>query len=294
MPKISVSKSCEIGAPVERVFELVRDFCSWPDWSPWLIADPECRLEIGKDEYSWDGEVCGKGTMEVLSVDEGHWIDYQLTFLKPFPSKARVRMEFEEVSGGTSVTWIMNGGIPFFIFWMKSLIQAGVGMDYERGLKMLKELIEVGSVSSEVTLIGLENFSGLVGVTKGREVAIDGMEEAIGEDYEEVRKSYPDGQGFGVYPKWDIVKGRASYQVGVLLDEEPSAVPEGMEVTRIPEGEVYAVRHIGSYGHLANGWAAVMMHERAREFRASKAQPPFELYEVEGEKGEVKICVPVK
>ena len=55
MPKISVVKSIVIGAPVERVYAVVRDFKQWQAWSPWLIAEPDAKVTCGDDgkSYAW-------------------------------------------------------------------------------------------------------------------------------------------------------------------------------------------------------------------------------------------------
>ena len=39
MPVFPVRKSIRIAAPAQQVYDLVRDFKSWPEWSPWLIAE---------------------------------------------------------------------------------------------------------------------------------------------------------------------------------------------------------------------------------------------------------------
>ena len=49
MPKVSVRKSIVIDAPLEKVYEFVRDFKPWPAWSPWLITDPECKVSYADD-----------------------------------------------------------------------------------------------------------------------------------------------------------------------------------------------------------------------------------------------------
>ena len=36
----------------------------------------------------------------------------------------------------------------FFLFWMRRQMELFIGMDYERGLKMLKEWIETGQILS--------------------------------------------------------------------------------------------------------------------------------------------------
>ena len=62
MPKVSVRKSIVIDAPLEKVYEFVRNFKEWPAWSPWLITDPECKVSYADDggQYTWEGDVVGQ------------------------------------------------------------------------------------------------------------------------------------------------------------------------------------------------------------------------------------------
>jgi len=296
MPKIAVSRSQVIDAPIGDVFEVVRDFHQWPKWSPWLIADPGCQLEVQNDWYSWEGDVCGAGRMDVVGEEENESITYDLQFLKPFKSRADVKMTFARSKEQTEVTWTMDSSLPFFLFWMKRSMEAFIGMDYERGLLMLKDLVEKGEVPSQLNFRGQERCEGFVGVGKKCTAGLDCFEEEMGEHFESVRKEYPKGEGFAVYYDWNVVKRSMTYLIGVKLDEEPGELPDGMESVTVPEMDVYAVKHTGPYRHLSNGWAGGMMHGRSKQFKHSKKFPPFEIYEKEsdGEDAVVKICLPMK
>ena len=43
----------------------------------------------------------------------------------------------------------MNSSLPLFLFWMKEQMQVFVGMDYNRGLLLLKDLVENGKAHSQ-------------------------------------------------------------------------------------------------------------------------------------------------
>ncbi|YCM46513.1 SRPBCC family protein [Verrucomicrobiaceae bacterium 227] len=295
MPKMHVSRSIRIDAPVDRVFAEVRSFESWPQWSPWLIADPKCSIKILKDRYSWLGEICGVGGMAVSEEKRNESIDYDLVFEKPFKSLAKVRMAFTEVDGGTEVTWTMDSKLPLFLFWMRKSMEVFIGMDYDRGLLMLKSLVEAGEVPSKLEFKGGEDFAGMNGVGLRRTCGFDEMAGQMGEDARRVCREFPGGPGFCVYYQWEPVKKSVTYLIGVTVDELPDSVPEGLEAITIPTGGVYVVKHTGPYRFLGNAWAAGMMHGRSKQFRHSKSFPPFEIYEEEDEKNPVvKICLPMK
>ena len=290
-----VSRSIRIDAPAERVFSKVRHFKSWPKWSPWLLADPDCSPEIHRDRYSWAGRISGVGGMAVRSEKQNESIDYDLVFEKPFRSQAKVGMIFVEENGRTKLTWTMALKLPIFLFWMRKSMESAMAMDYDRGLLMLKSLIETGGIPSRLSFEGSEEFPGLSGVGLRRNCRIDEMTGRMEGDLAKVRERYPAGVGYCVYDRWDPVKGAVSYRIGVCREELPDGIADDFEVIPIPAGRVYVVKHTGPYRFLGNGWAAGMMRGRSRQFRHARMFPPFEIYEVEDEKNPVvKICLPMK
>lgn len=54
-----------INKPRAEIFAKIRDLRSWPEWSPWLIAEPDAKVDYSGDtsavggKYSWDGTVSG-------------------------------------------------------------------------------------------------------------------------------------------------------------------------------------------------------------------------------------------
>jgi hypothetical protein len=45
------------------------------------------------------------------------------------------------------------------MFWMKKMIQTYIGMDYDRGLRLLKDFIEDGKVHSKLNFTGKQTVS---------------------------------------------------------------------------------------------------------------------------------------
>ena len=287
MPKIHVERTQQINAPVEKVFAIVRDFKQWQPWSPWLIAEPGCKVTYADDgkSYAWDGEIIGSGNMEVLSEEENKSTTSKLTFLKPFKSQADVYFHFAEKDGGTEVVWTMDSSLPFFMFFFKGMMEAFIGIDYERGLRMLKEYAEEGSVSCRLEFPGRQNFAGCnyVGIRKA--IQMDDLEKEMGPDFQKVMEWTGSsgvelaGKPFSIYHKWNPVKKTTEYTVAVPLKDIPAELPGGMTSGSIPATEVYAVEHTGPYHYLSNAWACGMSHARAKQFKQDKAIPPFETYE---------------
>jgi hypothetical protein len=295
MPKIPISRTQVIASPIEKVFEVLRDIHSCPDWSPWLIADPDFKLDVQNDYYSWEGAISGSGRMDLVRDEANESITYDLSFVKPWKSQARIHISLAVKGDATELTWTLEHSLSFFLFWKKKSIQAYLEVDYDRGFLMLKNLIETGSVPSHLEFLGREPSPSFVGVGIKRSGSMNGFEQDIETSYKEVKDYYPEGQVFSVYYKWDLVRKEVAYFIGVRLDKTPGVIPDGMELINVPGMEVYALRHRGPYSHLSNGWSAGRMHGRVKIFRQSKRFPPFEIYEDENwEEPVVKICLPMK
>jgi len=287
MPKFTVEKSVHVTVPADKVFGVVRDFRKWPEWSPWLISEPGCKVGYADDgrSYSWDGNVVGSGEMVVTGEGEPGSIDYDLTFLKPWKSESKVRFTFVEKDGGTEITWTMHGALPFFMFWMKPMMIAFVGMDYDRGLAMLKDFLEKGGVPSELNFPGVTRSPGFSYVGVKNACAIKGMADAMERDFKMVKDwvaesgTAPSGKPFSIYHKWGLVKGVTEYTVGFPVADVPGSLPAGLVSGEQPTCDVYPVKHTGAYRHLGNAWSAGVMHGRAKVFAQSRKIHPFEVYE---------------
>ncbi|MEZ6125282.1 MAG: hypothetical protein R3C49_19205 [Planctomycetaceae bacterium] len=59
------------------------------------------------------------------------------------------------------LSWYLNGSLPWFMFWMVRRMEAYIGMDYARGLKMVKDYIESGRVDSQSRVRNLQSVGPL-------------------------------------------------------------------------------------------------------------------------------------
>ena len=158
MPAFKVVRSIIINSSIDKVKASLIDFQQWPVWSPWLIMEPETTINYSAQQsqvgasYNWDGELTGAGEMELVEITDNH-LTIDLRFQRPFKSSANVFFELEEQSKSTTkVSWNMKSQLPFFLFWMVKKMKVYIGMDYERGLKMLKDYLETGLVPSAIKI----------------------------------------------------------------------------------------------------------------------------------------------
>ena len=287
MPKIFVSESITIDASSQKIHEFIGDFHSWASWSPWLIAEPDCKVTITEDgkSYQWEGSILGTGRMKITNEVQNESINIFFEFLKPFKSKAEVIFELSEQDGNTEVTWKMISSVPWFLFWMKKSMEVYTSNDYNRGLRLLKDFIEKGQLDSKLEFIGFEELEETKIIGKRyqgtRAEFQKNIEKAFGDLFQYCTANCKDniGQvGYTLYHKFDMLRGKVDYSVGLALKDIPENLDSGYFVQTIPKSKVYSVIHIGTYNHLENAWSAVMMHQNAKKFKPKRKLPSLEIY----------------
>lgn len=288
MPKMHIERSILINAPIDKVFKAISDFHTWTTWSPWLVAEPEAKVTVREDGkfYSWEGDIVGAGEMTISNEVENASVEIDLLFLKPWKSKAKVSFMMKEVEGGVSVMWDMDSSLPFFLFWMKKMTEAFIGNDYNRGLTMLKDYVELGKVPAEMSVKGMEEFPGCtyIGI-KNNAVSIAAMGDSMQGDYGKLmtyimdgRQDKMSGASFSIYHKWDMVSGQASYTACVPVSEVPSDLPAGVISGSVPATKVHVIHQKGPYRFIGNIWSAQYMRLRNKKFKGNKSVDPMERY----------------
>ena len=307
--KYHVEKKTTIKAPIDKVKGLVADFSHWNNWSPWTIAEPDVKMTMEGSagqpghKMTWDGEVIGSGMNELVAVDGNHF-DYDLTFITPFKSKAKVAFDFSEENGETTVVWTMDSSMPFFLFFMLPTMKAWIGMDYERGLRMLKEFAEKGSIDAETKNAGVTDFEGFDYVGIQHSATISEMKEQMPKDFQKIVDEVVVNRGLSakhwvtLYPKTSMAKGTMTY-IAAVSSENLEGVDFGENTVRgsIASTPALEITHHGSYDFLGNAWSMGMMYLRAKKMKGSGI--PFEYYhnsplEVEPKDLKTSIFFPVK
>lgn len=285
MPKMTVLRTIHIDAKPIDIFPKINNLGEWGSWSPWMILEDGVKVEV-KDNgkfQSWEGNRIGSGTMQITNEIEDKQVDIDLTFLKPYKSKAKVSLMLTEQHDGTSVAWKMESSLPFFMFWMKKAMSAFIGMDFERGLKLLKEYVEVGHVNSKLDILGKQQFEGENFIGLKGSASIDNMGEDMSQNIEKLmhyiheKNIKPAGEVVSVYHKWDIKNRQVGYAVGVIVDSN-TEVDGPFYIGKLPKSTLHTVRHTGPYDHLGNAWTLQQMMSRNKEFKADKKYFPFERY----------------
>lgn len=288
MPAYHVERSIVINKPIQEVNNSLRNYKLWPNWSPWLIMEPDATLtysdrqgQVGAN-YGWSGVLIGAGSMELEEVHDDR-LKMQLNFVKPFKSKAEVGFLLETVDESTKVTWSMDGHLPFFMFWMTGKMKTFIGMDYERGLNMLKEYLETGIVASYVLIEGVLPMESQKYVGIPRTCTIKELGEVMKKDYGSLYHFMEQNNismeriPFSIYNTFDISKGEASYVACIPLEEE-IVIDDSWVRGTIDGGDALKTIHKGSYLHLGNGWMTAMSFAHMKKIKTLKSPVGYEFY----------------
>ena len=283
---MNIERSITVNAPIEKVFETISDYHHWSAWSPWLIMEPEVKVTVQPDGkyYEWEGNRTGSGNMTITSETENTSVNMDLLFLKPWKSKAKVGFKLTSDGDSTTVSWDMQSSLPFFMFWMKKMMEQFIGMDYERGLRLLKDYVQDGETHSKLQFTGKESFGGTkyIGLktTCTKETMAKKMQEDMPKlfEFSQANDVQISGPAFTQYHKWDMVKNNIQYTAGIPVKEIPQNLPEGFYAGEIPATTVHTLEHVGPYAHLGNAWTTMYTMQRNKEFKLNKKIHPFETY----------------
>jgi len=143
-----VQRTVVIAADTVRIHELVDDLDRWPDWTPWLKADPSLEVTVGTitrgtgATQSWTGD-SGGGALTFTSSDPEQGVTFDLSFDEG-NSHHDCAIRYESVAGGTRVTWELIGdnGSNLLERYFGLVMDAFIGPMFEDGLATLKVIAE--------------------------------------------------------------------------------------------------------------------------------------------------------
>jgi hypothetical protein len=146
-----VQRAITIGAPAENVFDRINDFRNWGTWSPWEKKDPDMKRTFGDQTagvggtYAWAGDRnVGEGRMTIERSERPSLVQIKLEFFKPFAGTNTATFTLAPATGGTTVTWSMDGRYNFVskAFSMVMDMDKMIGNDFEAGLAAIKTQAE--------------------------------------------------------------------------------------------------------------------------------------------------------
>lgn len=148
--RFSVSRSATIHRPLAEVFAYTLDLNNRQHWTAWAERAPNVRYVVegngrsAGSRMSWKDADIGEGNVTVTAVEPHARIVTRLQFVQPFQMVSEDSLLFEEVAGGTKVTWLNEGELHGPQRVMGLFLDRMIGPDYARGLSNLKARMEGG------------------------------------------------------------------------------------------------------------------------------------------------------
>jgi len=274
----------------ERVFDKVRDLKSWRSWSPWLMHEPDAKLEYSSDtdsegaHYSWDGARVGAGKLIHTRLDQPNRIEQRIEFVRPFKSVAKVWWEFEAKDGQTEVTWGMEGRMPFLLRFMTPTTCGMIANDYELGLAMLRRELDETAEAPVIEFAGERDFEPRTVLTLAFEGPTDELGEVMGKGFTRLSAALEAaggsvaGRPFAAYHKVDIKARQVQCDMAVPV-AKPITASDDLVVKTLGGGKYFKVTQRGSYDFLELTWYSAISHLRMAKIKMDKSRPSLEVYE---------------
>lgn len=284
MPKLNLVRSILIPASLVDVYDKISDLNHWTSWSPWLILEKGVKVEVKKEGkfYSWEGDLTGAGVMEIMNEVANRSVFIDLTFLKPWKSKAKITLNLSEENGQTKVDWIMDSNLPFFLFFLKNMMAAALGMDFERGLRLLKDYVVDGVVHSYPERVGNADYPGCKYIGISGESSFESLASDMSTHFSNLSSlTLNDMKVLGamsITHEWDMIKRKTRYTAALIVEDHPQKNPSGFVVGEIPATKIHSVLHKGPYDQLGNAWSLQSMLLRNKVIKHNKKIDPFEIY----------------
>jgi predicted transcriptional regulator YdeE len=289
--KLHIARHTTISKPAATVYGIISDLNFWNTWSPWIHCEPTAKTHIsGKQgagqSQTWEGEVIGSGKMTIAELQDNNLVKMKLEFFKPWKSVADVSFQITETDPNhCNVTWSMDSSLPFFMIFFKKMMTAFMSSDFDRGLKMLREFAETGSVPSHSVYMGQKNQPGFQMIGKKNECKIRELSPSIQADLStmnELAKNHefaPPLKVAVLYHKFDIPNDKCAYIAGFYYGAQQSVkVPAGYNHLTYTEHTAIVVDHHGPYRFLGNPWAMSMSYLRGLKLKSLKSVPMYEVY----------------
>ncbi|MCU7924288.1 MAG: SRPBCC family protein [Candidatus Thiodiazotropha sp. (ex Dulcina madagascariensis)] len=286
----TVKRSLEIGASRKTVFDKIRDFRSWSDWSPWLMHEPDTTLVYSDTPdqedgwYTWDGKTVGAGKLTHEKFTGEEKIEQRIEFKRPFKSVSSVWWEFEPIDDNTTLAhWNMAGTMPFLFRFMAKKMPDYIGKDYDTGLYMLRSELEPDTEVPRISFHGPTELPDQTALAIHFEGHLEALKKAMMEGFPRLGNYVDDnnlpatGYPFTIYHKVDL--GKMHFNCDMALPVAAETTSAEFEVKSYPGGRYYKTTLKGSYEFLELAWYQAHSHLQMQKIKPQHKRASLEVYE---------------
>lgn len=162
------------------------------------------------------------------------------------------------------------------------MMQSLIGMDYDRGLTMLKALIEEGKVDADTHNEGVNTFGGFdfIGIKRTSDLAE--MPDIMQQDFSKIMQQCVDQavepeHVLSIYNKVNLSKQLFTYTSAISAESfDVQALGDDVVHGYVRQQEMLEIKHRGSYKFIGNAWTMGNMILRANKMKSNGK--PFEYY----------------
>ncbi len=284
-----VRRSLLMDVDAQTVFDKVRDFKTWNDWSPWLLHEAETSLTFSENyaqeggSYSWDGKRVGAGKLTHKKFAAPLRIEEEIEFIRPFKSVCKVWWEFVEQNGQTEVGWCMQGRMPFLLRFMTKMTSGMIAKDYALGLAMLRGQLDEAAERPLIEFSGTRELDAqsALAIPFAGEMAemVKVMQEGFPKlaDHVESSQGTSTGPHFTAYHEVNLQK--MFFRCDLALPVSEDTDKGDFQYKDFSGGKYFKVTLQGSYEFLELAWYSAMSHLRMIKLKQDKSRPTYEVYE---------------
>ncbi len=259
--KYEVSRSIVIHADSDLVFRQVQYWRNWGAWSPWGEKDSTMTITVtGIDgqpdsKYIWDGDPkkTGSGEMTNTGLIPGEEMTFHLHFKTPWESQSDGWVRVNGMDDGTEASWGFYGSekIPLNILLLFMPMDKMIGPDFERGMQLLKEVVEAKAAKmAELKIQELTYRSTNIAAIR-QQVEMGEMKSFFENSYAAISKAMMEngvemtGAPLAVFYSWDEEIGIADVAAGIPVNKN---VQTGdVQMMNVPAGKALAIDYYGPY-----------------------------------------------
>ncbi len=148
---LQVVSTQQIEASQTEAFDLLRDLERFPEWSPFVVTDPEQKNhvtgEVGQigSIFHWEGVAeKSKGAQTLTSVSGQEYLRMECDIVKPFKGQPVFEYRIKETETGVEVTQHFEFACSGFERFMMKLfgVKKDIAETNQLGLDRLKTLLE--------------------------------------------------------------------------------------------------------------------------------------------------------
>lgn len=268
----TTERSLKIDAPKAMLFNIVNDFKTWEQWSPWYGKDPEMKVEYGAitkgvgAKYSWSGnEQVGTGTMTSIESTAPAVHKSKMEF-DDYDDPSIAEFNFNEVDGQTEVTWKLHAeDLPFLVRGIMTITGAKKAMDkdFDNGLAKMAALAadRIKNKMYDGYKINEKTLPEKHYILSRQEVAIKNVQQFyatnLGSLFGKAQRSEVemDGRPCGMFFKLDNAAKKADMAAAIPIKE--ALAIQGAQSLSLPESQVLQVNYYGDYKGLHKAHAAI-------------------------------------